>query len=88
MRLLGQRLARVCLVLSSLIDVERVILSGAMAAVSEPVIAEARAVLKTDFYPPVPELIASSLGAESVLLGAVQRGLALVRAAPLDFRVV
>lgn len=86
-RLLGQRLARVCLVLSSLIDVERVILSGAMAAASEPVIAEARRVLQSDFYPPVPELVASTLGAESVVLGAVQRGLALVRAAPLDFRV-
>jgi hypothetical protein len=58
-----------------------------MAAASEPVIAEARRVLQSDFYPPVPELVASTLGAESVVLGAVQRGLALVRAAPLDFRV-
>ncbi|GAA4267422.1 ROK family protein [Frondihabitans peucedani] len=86
-RTLGQRLARVCLVLSSLIDVERVVLSGALAAAAGPVIEEARGILRTEFYPPVPELVASSLGAETVVLGAVQRGVALVRAAPLDFRV-
>ncbi|MCU1527918.1 MAG: hypothetical protein JWP75_1681 [Frondihabitans sp.] len=83
-RRLGSRLARVCLVLASLLDVERVIIVGAIAVAAGPVIDEARIVLD-DFYPPVPEIVASTLGADAVVFGAIQRGLALIRSSPLSF---
>jgi predicted NBD/HSP70 family sugar kinase len=82
---LGDRLARVCFVLASLLDVERVIVSGAIAAAAETVVAKASRVLENDSYQPVPEIVASSLGADVVVLGAIQRGLALVREAPLSY---
>ncbi|ARC58523.1 N-acetylglucosamine repressor [Frondihabitans sp. 762G35] len=84
-RRLGERLARICLVLASLLDVERIVLVGALAASAGGVLEEARAVLRDEFYPPVPELVASPLGADAVVLGAVARGLGLVRAEPLAF---
>lgn len=82
---LGERLARVCVVLASLLDVDRVILVGAIAEASGPVIAEARLALQSDLYAPVPELVASALGADTVVLGAIQRGISLMRESPLRF---
>ncbi|MHC5797237.1 ROK family protein [Lacisediminihabitans sp. FW035] len=82
---LGERLARVCFVLSSMLDVERVILVGAVAVAAGPIIEKATAVLEHEFYEPVPEIVASPLGADAVVLGAIQRGIALVQANPLSF---
>jgi predicted NBD/HSP70 family sugar kinase len=82
---LGDRLARVCLVLASLLDIERVIVGGAIAVAAGPVIARARTVLGTNATLPGPEIVASPLGADAVVLGAIQRGLTLVRSNPLGF---
>ncbi|MDJ0339619.1 ROK family protein [Cryobacterium sp. PH31-O1] len=85
---LGDRLARVCFVLASLLDVERVILVGAIAVAAGPIIDRARTVLAENFYAPIPEIAASELGADAVVLGAIQRGLALVQADPLGLVLV
>jgi len=85
---LGDRLARVCFVLASMLDVERVILVGAVAVAAGPIIEKATAVLEKDFYEPVPEIVPSPLGADAVVLGAIQRGLAMVQASPLGFTPV
>lgn len=82
---LGDRLARVCFVLASLLDVDRVIIAGAIASASGTVVARARRLLESEFYEPVPEIVASPLGADVVVLGAIERGLSLVRASPLGF---
>jgi len=81
---LGDRLARIAQVLGSLLDVDRVIVAGTLADAAGPVIDRARTVLQRDFYPPVPDLVASTLGADVVLLGALERGLAEIRARPLE----
>jgi predicted NBD/HSP70 family sugar kinase len=82
---LGERLARVVQVLASLLDVEQVIVGGAIASAAQPVIEKAAAVLQELFYPPVPRLVASRLGADGVLLGALECGLSMLRAQPLQF---
>ncbi|MGP9503343.1 ROK family protein [Specibacter sp. AOP5-B1-6] len=82
---LADRLARVSIVLSSLLDVEKVVVGGAIALGVQPVIEKASAILKADFAAPVPELAASELGAEGVVLGALTCGLSLLREAPLKF---
>ncbi|KQO64755.1 ROK family protein [Curtobacterium sp. Leaf261] len=82
---LGDRLARVCLVLGSLLDIERVVVAGAIAEAAGPVIARARAILDADHYAPVPEIVASDLGADIVVVGAVARALDAVRTEPLAY---
>ncbi|GAB3766618.1 ROK family transcriptional regulator [Microlunatus parietis] len=84
-RRLGDRLARVVLVLGSLLDLERVIITGALAASVQPVIDRAAATLRDLSPAPAPDLLASPLGDAGVLIGAVERGLTEVRARPLDF---
>ncbi|MFS0699631.1 ROK family protein [Cellulomonas sp. 179-A 4D5 NHS] len=80
---LGDRLARVCAVLGGLLDVERVIVGGAVAASAGPVLERTTASLAAYMHLPVPEVVASTLGADGVHLGAVRSALALVRADPL-----
>ncbi|MFJ4045983.1 ROK family protein [Microbacterium sp. NPDC089987] len=82
---LGDTLARVVGVLGSMYDPARVIVCGAIAESIEPVLAAARTVLPTQLHLPAPELLASSLGAEVVSLGAVAtaRRAARERAVPL-----
>ena len=82
---LGERLARVAHVLASLLDVEKVIVAGAVAAAVEPVLKKAAAVLEEKFEAPVPALAASVLGADGVVLGALECGLSMVRSQPLSF---
>lgn len=81
----GGKLARIVGVLGSMYDPARVIVCGAIAESIAPVIAAARAVLPTQMHLPAPELLASSLGAEVVSLGAVAtaRRAARERAVPL-----
>lgn len=81
---LGDRLARVCAVVA-LLDVERIIVGGAIAPALGPVIDRATEKLAEFIHPPVPTLVASTLGSASVSIGAVHRALALVRAEPLGF---
>lgn len=82
---LGERLARVVEVLGSLLDVERVIVGGGIAATAQPVIEKAKKVLEQMFQPPVPSLVASTLGADGVVLGALECGLSRLRDRPLTF---
>lgn len=67
----GETLSRVVGVLGSMYDPARVIICGAVAESIEPVLSAARAVLPSQLHLPAPELLASTLGAEVVSLGAV-----------------
>ena len=82
---LGERLARIAHVLASLLDVDKVIVAGAVAAALEPVLSKATAVLEDHFEAPVPVLAASTLAADGVVLGALECGLSAVREQPLSF---
>ncbi|MCI1018322.1 ROK family protein [Microbacterium sp. C5A9] len=67
----GATLARVVGVLGSMYDPTRVIVCGAVAESVAPVITAAREVLPTELHLPAPEILASTLGAEVVSIGAV-----------------
>lgn len=81
---LAARLARICLVLGDLLDVERVIVSGAAATSLPDVIDRAAALLDASDDPAAPELRTSRLAAECVTTGAIEHALSLVRAQALD----
>lgn len=82
---LADRLARVCAVIASLLDVERIVVGGALAPALGPVVEQAAERLATYIHPPVPAVVPSSLGSDSVHVGAVRRALAIVRENPLGF---
>ncbi|WFR66836.1 ROK family protein [Curtobacterium flaccumfaciens] len=82
---LGDRLARVCVLLASLLDIDRVVVAGAIAQPASAVIDRARALLDDGHFDPVPEIVASSLGADVVVIGAVAHAVDAVRADPLSF---
>ncbi|CAH0217736.1 ROK family protein [Microbacterium foliorum] len=67
----GATLARVVGVLGSMYDPARVIICGGVAGSIEPVLAAAREVLPAQLHLPAPEILASTLGAEVVSIGAV-----------------
>ncbi|QOR71309.1 ROK family protein [Ruania alkalisoli] len=80
---LADRLARVCAVIATMLDLERIIVAGAIAPAAEPVVAQATELLREYTHPPHPTITASTLGADVVRTGALQRAVALVRADPL-----
>ena len=82
---LGTRLARIAMVLSSLLDIERVVIAGGISPSIEPVLKHARSMLGTDFDLPLPELVASTFGAEVVVRGAIESALTRVRREPSAF---
>ncbi|WP_245708927.1 ROK family protein [Ruania alba] len=82
---LADRLARVCAVIATMLDLERIVVAGAIAPALEPVVSQATALLEEYTHPPFPTIVASELGADAVRTGALHRALALVRANPLDF---
>ncbi|GAA4174153.1 ROK family protein [Gryllotalpicola koreensis] len=84
---LGERLAQIAEILVSLLDVERVVVAGAIAAAAGPIIASAQRNLAENFYPPLPIVAASELGGDVVVLGAVQRALDEVRTDPLSLQI-
>nr|WP_201470670.1 ROK family protein [Microbacterium hydrocarbonoxydans] len=67
----GGTLARVVGVLGSMYDPTRVIVCGAVAESVAPVITAAREVVPAELHLPAPEILASTLGAEVVSIGAV-----------------
>jgi len=67
----GATLARVVGVLGSMYDPSRVIVCGAVAESIAPVLTAAREVLPAQLHLPAPEILASTLGAEVVSIGAV-----------------
>ncbi|WP_079595322.1 ROK family transcriptional regulator [Arthrobacter sp. P2b] len=82
---LGARLARIAVVLSSLLDIERVIIAGGISRAIEPVLEQARCLLPADSGVPLPDLVASTFGAEVVVKGAIESALTQVRREPAAF---
>ncbi|WP_431031276.1 ROK family protein [Plantibacter sp. RU18] len=76
---LGERLGRVCAVLSSLLDVEEIVVAGGTAAAATPVVARAQSWLQEGSYAPTPIVRASQLGVDVVALGAITRAIATIR---------
>src|SRR5699024_2061785 len=80
---IGERIAEIAAVLSSLLGVEQVMIAGAAAHSMGPVINHARSVLPGMMTPPRPALAASTLGPDVVVRGAIEHGLSQLRADPL-----
>lgn len=80
----GGVLARIVSVLGSMFDPQRVIVSGAVSAGVADVVADARAALPTDLDLPAPELVASHLGADVVVIGAVAAASDIARSGALE----
>jgi predicted NBD/HSP70 family sugar kinase len=75
---IAERMARVIATLASLVDTERVILAGRVAASCGPLLATLEERLARHGDPP-PRVLASTLGGDAVMLGAVRRSLDHVR---------
>ena len=75
----GAVLARIAGVLGSLYDPERIIVSGGLAPGVEELLGVARRLLPDELDLPVPELVASSIGADVVSIGAVAAALESAR---------
>ena len=83
-RAAGRRLTRVVATLASLVDTERVVLAGALAASAGPLVEQVRRELPRFLEEPRPEVLASQLGADVVVLGAVDRAVREVRERALE----
>jgi predicted NBD/HSP70 family sugar kinase len=81
---LAERLARICIVLGDLLDVDCVIVGGAVTTSLPSVIDRAAALIVASGDPTAPELLPSALGLEAVGTGAVEHALALVREQALE----
>lgn len=80
----GGVLARIASVLGSMFDPQRVVISGAISAGVDDVVAAARRSLPTDLDLPAPEIVISPLGADVVVTGAVAAAGSAARARVLD----
>ncbi|MCI2240119.1 ROK family protein [Paenibacillus sp. TRM 82003] len=83
-RTAGLRLTRVVATLAGFADPERIVLAGAVAASAEPLLEVVRAELPRFLAEPRPQVVASGLGADVVVLGAVERAVQEVRARALE----
>ncbi len=83
---LAARLARICLVVGDLLDVDRIIVSGAASRSLPMVIDRAARLIEESDDPSAPELRTSALGEDCVTSGAIEHALAAVRARALDLR--
>jgi predicted NBD/HSP70 family sugar kinase len=81
---LATRLARICLLLGDILDVDLVIVGGAAARSLPAVIDEASDILARSEDPTAPRLTGSALGAGEVAAGAVEHALGLVRQRALE----
>lgn len=81
---IAARLAHITAILSSLLGVEKVVVAGAIADAIEPVLERSRLVLAEIATPPLPQLVASTLGRDVVVRGAIELALARLRRDPLD----
>lgn len=75
----GELLARVAAVLGSLYDPERIVVSGAIAASLDGVIAVAQDLVADQLDLPAPEIVASTLGGDVVSQGAVRAAVEAAR---------
>lgn len=80
----GETLAIVAGVLGSLFDSRLIVVSGAVAAGAAPVISAALDALPEELDLPAPQIVASTLGADIVSVGAVHAALEAARAGALD----
>lgn len=76
---MADRLARIGAVLGGLLDVERIVFAGALAAAMPPLLELTTATLPTYMNADPPELVASTLGADVVAQGAIASALDHVR---------
>ncbi|WP_210509121.1 ROK family protein [Naasia sp. SYSU D00057] len=81
---LADRLARICLVLGDLLDVDVVVVGGAAAQTLPAVIGRAGELLAASVDPTAPRLVPSRLGASAVAAGAVEHALERVREHALE----
>ncbi|MFD6176792.1 MULTISPECIES: ROK family protein [unclassified Isoptericola] len=81
---LADRLARICAVLSGLLDLDRVIVTGAMAPALGPMVDRARGLLPDHLHAPAVEVVVSDLGPDVVRSGALRLAVEHVRARALD----
>lgn len=81
---LAVRLARICLVLGDLLDVDLVVVGGAAASTLPVVVQRAAELIASSHDPTAPRLLASVLGGAVVTTGAVAHALALVQEQALD----
>jgi predicted NBD/HSP70 family sugar kinase len=81
---LSARLARICIVLGDLLDVDRILIGGALTSSLPSVIGGASRLVAESGDPTAPEIVASALGADAVSAGAVEHALSLVRERALD----
>ncbi|WP_193103482.1 ROK family protein [Brachybacterium sp. FME24] len=80
---IGERIARIAAILVSLLGVERIVMAGAVASSLEPVLQRTREVLPDIAYAPFPELVASGLGRDVVVRGAIEHAVSRLREDPL-----
>lgn len=80
---LAERLAPVVMLLSGLLDLDRIIVAGAVAESVEPVLQRTRRLMEQDVTMSHAELVASTLGNGVVLCGALEAAIAMVRSGPL-----
>ncbi|WP_348981988.1 ROK family protein [Brachybacterium epidermidis] len=85
MERIGDRLARIAVILASLLGVETVVVAGAIADAVEPVLERARTRIPALTGPPHPRLVASMHGSEVVVRGAIELALARLREDPLEY---
>ena len=76
-----------CVVLASLLDIDRVVVAGAIAEPAVAVIEHARTLLHGWSLDPVPEIVASTLGADVVAHGAIALALDVVQDDPLALQL-
>lgn len=69
---LADRLARICVVLAGLLDLDRILVSGAIAPALTDVAASAKLKLAQYLYAPWLRIEASALGADAVRRGAIR----------------
>lgn len=81
---LADRLARVCAVLTGLLDLDRIIVSGAVAPALHDVAKAAKEKLHAYIHAPWLEITASELGADAVREGAVGNAIERVRRRAFD----
>ncbi|MDT0117082.1 ROK family protein [Microbacterium sp. PRF11] len=83
-REVGPALAGVAAMFGSLFDVERIVVSGAIAAGAGPIIEAALDAIPDSLHLPPPQIVASTLGADIVSIGAVSAAVESARSRALD----
>jgi len=80
----AERLGRVCAVLSGMLDVDRIVVAGALAPSIGLLLERTTPWLSHFTHRDAPEVVASTLGDQVVTLGAVERAVAHVREHAFD----